>query len=134
MGWDSISSSEQADNRHSDILSGSWIFSDTSLSPGSGQSEYGRSFQWSGVKGVVTESLDGQKNTQVDLFASRVGSPSSIFLHIQEGQESKEINALVQRWKFKKKYAFPPPQLFLYKYAWQSRCDRYNMYLKHDPL
>ena len=67
----------------------------------------------------------------------RVGSPSSMFLHIQEGQESRWINALVQRWKFKKTYAFPPPPLILYKYAWQSRsewCGRYYMYLKHDPL
>ena len=33
-GSDSISSSEQAEVGHSDILSGSWIFSNTSLSPG----------------------------------------------------------------------------------------------------
>ena len=69
-GGDSISSSEQADIGHSDILSGSWNFSDTNLSPGSGQSEYGRSFQRSGVREVVPESLGGQQNTQVDLFAS----------------------------------------------------------------
>ena len=64
------------------------------------------------------------------LHITRVRSPSSIFLHIQEGQESRGINALVQRWTFKKKYAFSPPQLILYKYAWQSRpewCDRYDV-------
>ena len=64
------------------------------------------------------------------LRITRVRSPSSIFLHIQEGQESRGINALVQRWKFKKKYAFSPLQLILYKYAWQSRsewCDKYDV-------
>ena len=66
----SISSSEQADVGHSDILSGSWNFSDTNLSPGSGQSECGRSFQGSGVKGVVPESSGGQQDIQVDLFTS----------------------------------------------------------------
>ena len=40
----------------------------------------------------------------------RVGSPSSVFLYRRKGQESSGINALVQRWKFKKfMYEFPLP-------------------------
>ena len=37
---------------------------------------------------------------------------------------------MVQRWKFKKKYVFPPPQLIQYKCTWQSRsewCNRYDV-------
>ena len=62
-GGDSISFSKQADVGYSDILSGSWHFSDTKLSSGSGQSECGRSFQGSGIKGVAPESLGGQQDT-----------------------------------------------------------------------
>ena len=79
---DSISSSEQADVGHSDLLSGSWNFSDTNLSPGSGQSECGRSFQGSGVKGVVPESSGGQQDTQVDLFASREWANLPVYFSI----------------------------------------------------
>ena len=79
---DSISFSEQADAGHSDILSGSWKFNDTNLSPGSGQSECGRSFQGSGVKGVVPESLGGRQDTQVDLFASRESAHLPVYFSI----------------------------------------------------
>ena len=89
-----ISSSEQADVGHSDILSISWNFSHTNLSLGSGQSECGRSFQGSGVKGVVHEASGGQQDTQVD-HASLL-TISKIFLHMKKGQESRWINALVQ--------------------------------------
>ena len=109
---DSISSPEQADVGHSDILSGSWNFSHTNfISPGNGQSECGRFFQGSGVKGVVPESSGGQQDTQVD-HASLI-TFQFLFLHIKEGQESRWINALVQWWNFKEKYAFSPPQLIL---------------------
>ena len=79
---------------------------------------------------MVPESSGGQPDTQVDLFPSHESAHLPVYFHIQEGQESRGINALVQRWKFKKKYAFPFPQLILYKYAWQSRsewCDRYDV-------
>ena len=82
LGHRSASSSEQADVGHSDILSGSWNFSDTNLSPGSGQSGCGRFFQGSGVKGVVPESSCGQQDTQVDLFASRESAHLSVYFTI----------------------------------------------------
>ena len=58
-----ISSSKQADAGDSDFLSGSWNLSSTT---GSGQSECRRSFQGSGVKGVVPESSGGQQDIQED--------------------------------------------------------------------
>ena len=93
-GGDSIISSEQADIGHSDILSRSWIFSDTNLSPGSGQSEYGRSFQGSGVKGVVPESLGGQQNTQVDLFASCESAHLPVYFSIYRKDRRAEGSML----------------------------------------
>ena len=88
MGGDSISSSEQANIGHSDNLSGSWNFSDSNSSPGSGQSEYGRYFQRSGFKEVVPESSGGQQDTQVDLFASRKSAhlPVHFSIYRKEGR------------------------------------------------
>ena len=68
---------------------------------------------------MLPESSGGQQDIQEDgrspggtLRITRVDSPSSIYSSIDRKDiRAVGINASVQRWKFKKKYAFPPPQL-----------------------
>ena len=49
---------------------------------------------------------------QVNLFASRELAHLPVYFSIdRKDRRATGINALEQRWKFKKKYAFPPPQL-----------------------
>ena len=57
---------------------------------------------------MVPGSLGGQQDTQVDLCASRESAHLPVYFSIYR-KDKRGINALVQRRKFKKKYAFSPP-------------------------
>ena len=61
---------------------------------------------------MVLKYSGGQQHIQEDLFASRESAHLPVYFSIdRKDRRAAGINAQVQRWKFKKKYAFPPPQL-----------------------
>ena len=61
---------------------------------------------------VVNRIFRKMGRAHVDLFASRESAHLPVYFSIdRKDRRAAGINALVQRWKFKKKYAFPPPQL-----------------------
>ena len=78
---------------------------------------------------------------EVDLFTLRESAHLPVYFSIdRKDRRTAGTNALVQRWKFKKKYAFPPPQLIPLilakmretsmtqnKYAWRLWSDRYDV-------
>ena len=61
---------------------------------------------------VVNRIFGKMGRAQVDLFASRESAHLPVYFSIdRKDRRVAEINALIQRWQFKKKYASPPPQL-----------------------
>ena len=82
---------------------------------------------------VVNRIFRKMGRAQVDLFTSRESAHLPVyFSRDRKDRRAAGINAPVQRWKFKKKYAFPLPQLILLilakmretsktqnKYAWR---------------
>ena len=61
---------------------------------------------------VVNSIFRKMGRAQVNLFASRESAHLPVYFSIdRKDRRAAGINALVQRWKFRKKYGFPPPQL-----------------------